>query len=195
MSSAPRSQPRRVQPPPLQPLPSRVRVILAAPTVAVLALVWAIIATALLVVRTGDRDRALRQIDAIERKAHDEVAVATKLRREAEEVKLRDEEKLHTLYKNLRRYQPGLNQVNLRYVESFTVTDGRVKIKLANQGGSSVYPKVVIHFLNRNGFVTCQADAVWTFTSIEPGEVRYDDESPASFSFGDPVYFVVKFSD
>jgi len=206
MSSAPRPHPGRAQPPLLHPVPQSTRSISVGLIAAVVALVWAVAATALLVARTVERDRALRQVDTVERKARADVATITaqadtertkaaKLRREAEEMKLREEEKLHTLYKDLRRYRPGLNSVNVRYVESFTVVDGKVKIKLANQGKTSVYPKVLISFLNRNGFVTCRADAVWNFTSVEPGEVRYDDESLASFSFGDPVYFVVKFLD
>ena len=119
--------------------------------------------------------------------------------KEAEQIRLREEKRLHEIYPNLRRLTVGLNPVGERYVKEFTYArDARdeerayVGVTLVNAAGGSVRPRFTITLLNKEGAVTKDIHFPRVARELGPGEIRREDEV-VRLDMGEPVYFLVRF--
>ena len=124
---------------------------------------------------------------------------ALRAKKEAEQIRLREEKRLHEIYPNLRRLTVGINPVGERYVKEFTYAkdardEGRayIGVTLANATGGSVRPRFTITFLNKEGAVTKDVHLPRVAGELGPGEVRREDEG-VRLDMGEPVYFLVRF--
>ena len=119
--------------------------------------------------------------------------------KEAEQIRLREEKRLHEIYPNLRRLTVGLNPVGERYVKEFTYArDARdeerayVGVTLVNAADGPVRPRFTITLLNKEGAVTRDIHFPRVARELGPGETRREDED-VRLDMGEPVYFVVRF--
>ena len=119
--------------------------------------------------------------------------------KEAEQIRRREEKRLHEIYPNLRRLTVGLNPVGERYVKEFTYArDARdeerayLGVTLANATDGPVQPRFTITLLNKEGAVTKDIQLPRVARELDPGEDRSEDEV-VRLDMGEPVYFVVRF--
>ena len=166
-------------------------------------LLWSIVATAITSGRGTELRRVKQEIILVEQEADAQLAEAvrgskrildqaTELRKQADGIILRDQEKLHEIFGSLQRFQPGNNQVGRQYLDHFEVSRGRIKTFLVNRTAYRIKPDLEIRFINRYGFLTRSFSKSSLF-DMNPNETRVDDDA-ISFSYGDPVYYTVVFN-
>ena len=119
--------------------------------------------------------------------------------KEAQQIRLREEKRLHEIYPNLQKLTVGVNPVGERYVKEFTYTrDPRdaeranVEVTLVNATGGPVQPRFTITLLNNEGAVTRDIPLPRVARELGPGETRREAES-VPLDMGEPVYFMVRF--
>jgi len=120
--------------------------------------------------------------------------IIEKAKEEVEGYVLREKAELFKLYPNLKEYKPGDNQVNEKYIKSFSVRGNKIRVKMQNDTGYEIGPDVKIIFLNKEGFITKNYTVFWFFSRIKPGETRFD-EGNVEFKYGEPVYYSIEFGD
>ena len=113
-----------------------------------------------------------------------------------------EEGKFYEVFKKLRPYKNGDNQVDSSYVKSFVVTpkpvgqnsyySNDIRVRLVNETKDPIQPAYRVVLINKYGFVTEQHLDRWSFNKIGPGEVRFHDGELDGFRFGEPVYFYVE---
>lgn len=179
-------------------------------SVAAIAILWSIIATLV----STSRGRELRvanyqlhdvkkNITKLEQEAESHLAeakrqseamlaAAEKTKKDAEGIILRDKDQMHEVFGNLHRYIRGRNQVNQRYVASFSISGQKAKVTLANRSSIPVKPDTTIRLINRYGFITDTIFISWLLNKIQPGETRIE-EKHVNLHFGQPVYYQVLF--
>jgi hypothetical protein len=113
-------------------------------------------------------------------------------RKEAEQIRLREEGRLHEIYPDLRRLEVGINRVDERYLKEFDYSPSKVKVTLVNKADRPVKPRFTITLLNKEGFVTEDVYITWLATEIGPGETRLDEQG-VRLDVGDPVYYLMRF--
>lgn len=118
-------------------------------------------------------------------------AIVDEAKKEAEGHVLRHREEMYKVYPRLSKYEYGENVVNRKYIKSFRIDRGTLKIKMTNDSYSKVKPNAEITFFNKQGFVTMHREVEWLINSVGPGETRFSKKS-ATFLFGEPVYYVVQ---
>lgn len=187
-------------------------------TIAVLSIV-AIIATAAAILRGQSNQRLRRDLAMLRLDIDSQLAAAKEMKQKAErsiadakteadqirseakayetELKghlLREEGRLQELYPLLTPYTNGRNNVNRECLDSFEVSNGRIKTFMSNRTGVPQKPDFTILFLTKYGFVTGVFSKTWLFDRIQPGQTRIDDDV-LSFSVGDPVYYSLIFKN
>jgi uncharacterized membrane-anchored protein YhcB (DUF1043 family) len=120
------------------------------------------------------------------------IADADKIKKDAEGIILRDKNQMHEVFGNLHRYTAGHNQVNQRYVASFSISGEKAKVRLANKSSLPIKPDMTIRLVNRYGFITETIWVNWLINKIQPGETRIEEKF-ISLHFGEPVYYQVIF--
>ncbi len=174
------------------------------------AILWGTIATWKLQERTIEMMEAQKKAEAAEsaakgitqqaeeikkeatRQAEGLMQKAEGIMKEAEVAKLREDEQLYKIYPNLRKIVAGENAVNERYLESFWLSSGSLRVKLTNKTTTAVKPSFSMRLIDKNGMDTGSAHISWLLTSIEPGETHFDEQS-CFFAFGPPVYYTLDF--
>jgi superfamily II DNA helicase RecQ len=131
---------------------------------------------------------------AVERSKKEAEEIIKNAKKEAEGYILRGKNELFKLYPNLKEYKPGSNVVNEKYINSIYVNGNEIKIEMHNTTRDNIGPNADIIFLNKQGFVTENYKLFWFFSSIKPGETRFD-EGNVKFNYGEPVYYSVEFDD
>jgi hypothetical protein len=185
--------------------------------VATSAILWGMLATAILLERSRQVEEALYRADLAEQASKESIARAETIksrafqeaevirreakslreqaevaREQAEVTKFKEEEKLHKLYPHLRKLVPGENLVKEKYLEAFTLDNGVFRAKFRNTDTSSVQPDFSITFFDKNANRTDGADISWMMASIGPGEAS-TDEKPIHPMLGQPVYYTLNF--
>ncbi len=131
--------------------------------------------------------RAIEDAEAILREARI-------LKKQAEEIRMRVGEKIQTHHPDLHKIVPGENSIRDKYLESFTIDNGIVHVKLRNTSDSRIKPNFTILFFDEGAFQLDRADISWVFTSIEPGETS-SDEIRLNPNFAQPAYYTLSFRD
>jgi len=134
------------------------------------------------------------QLNDAKRQADKILAGAKKVKEDAEGIILRDQDQLHQIFGELHPYKSGLNDVNQRYVASFSISGRIAKITLTNSSSLSVKPRISVRFIDRFGFITDIVSVTWLIDEIQPGETRIE-EKDVKLNFGSPVYYQVIFND
>ncbi len=175
------------------------------------AILWGTLATWKLRDRTAQMENALSRVDAAEKAAKAAVAqadeqveairrqaawdveaatrkaeTAESFGRHAEATRIAEEQKLLKQYSFLRKVVPGETVVHEEYLESFTIQDGVVHVKLRNTSGSSITADFSLVFFDKTGART--ADLAWRLTGVDPGEVGCAGK-PIDPKAGPPVYY------
>lgn len=170
--------------------------------IAILLLIWAVVATAMVRSRSADLRRTryeLHQmesnIDKFEEDAQLAKEEAERIRREAQGFALLQEENLNEQYPSLRKYKPGRNEVGHQYLEAFEVERNRIKTFMRNRTSTSARPNFDILFLTKYGFVTDSFSKSWLLDSMAPGQSRIDDDTGIYWRFGEPVYYTITFNN
>lgn len=112
--------------------------------------------------------------------------------KQAEQFQVTKNKNLHKIFKGLRRYQNGKNDVNKYYISSFEITSGKIKYTFHNSGTTPSKPNFKIHFVNTYGFITGEDNVVWLFDKVSQGETRIY-ERPINIRFGTPIYYFIDF--
>ena len=157
-------------------------------------LLWSVVATIIASSRGSELRKVKRNITRFEQEAEAQLAEAAELKKEAEGIILRDQDKMHEVFGNLQRFQPGNNPVGRRYLDHFAVSGGSIKTFLVNRTSERIKPDLEIRFINRYGFITRSFSKSWLFDKINPNETRVDDDA-ISFWYGEPVYYTVVFNN
>ena len=146
-----------------------------------LALLWASIATYV----SFSRGKQLNHSTSL-------IADMDRIKKEAEELTLRDREMLDKVFGNLHRCSAGINEVNQGYLSSISLSRKKAKITLVNRSSRPVRPKMDVLLLSKYGFVTSRIQVHWLMDQIQPGETRIE-ERELNLRFGFPVYYNVTF--
>ena len=176
------------------------------------AIIWGTLATIKLQERTRQMNEAIRRADtaesaskvsleraeAIRRKTIDETAIeAGKLRAEAQTLRdqaeassLREEAILHEVHPNRNKLVRGENLVHKRYIESLTITESVLHVKIRNADKSSIKPDFSVFLFDKNGMETATVHISWLATTVAPGQVA-SDEQAISLRNGQPFYYSV----
>jgi hypothetical protein len=113
-------------------------------------------------------------------------------KKDAGQIKLREEKKLHEIYPKLRRLEMGINRIDDRYLKEFDYSKSKTQVTLVGKYGAPFKPHFAITFLNKEGAVTQHLPFTWLATEIGPGETRRDEQVTRPL-LGDPVYYFVTF--
>ncbi len=140
------------------------------------------------------KGHAIEKAEIIMRDAETIREHARVTREKAEEIRVRVDEKLRKQYPLLHKLVPGENAVRDKYLDSLTIENGVVHLKLRNTSDSRIKPNFIIAFFDDTATETDRADISWIFTSIEPGETS-SDETRINPNFAPPVYYTLSFRD
>ena len=121
-------------------------------------------------------------------------AESARVKKDSEGIELREKDKMEKVFKTLRPYVSGINDVKQKYLASFSVDGKNAKLTLTNNSTQPVKPRVTIRLINRYGFITDSLSVTWVLDNIQPGETRIE-EHRVIFQFGEPVYYQVTFAD
>ncbi len=121
-------------------------------------------------------------------------AESARVKKDSEGIELREKDKMEKVFKTLRPYVSGINDVKQKYLASFSVDGKNAKLTLTNNSTQPVKPEVTIRLINRYGFITDSLSVTWLLDNIQPGETRIE-EHRVIFQFGEPVYYQVTFAD
>lgn len=119
---------------------------------------------------------------------------ADKISDSANKLSKMEEEKLHTIYPNLKKYSEGANLVNLKYIKSFQVSGHELIFVFENASSSRVKPDFYIVFLTKYGFVTMQRKVSWLYDSVNAGGTSADVVPIGRPDFGEPAYYFIVFN-
>ncbi len=136
------------------------------------------------------KSQAIKDVEAIKREAEAIKREAEALRQQAEATRVREEEKVLKLHPNFRKLVPGEISVRESCLESFTIENGVVHVKLMNNSRSPIIPVFSIAFFDKHGAETDHVDFTWLITTIDPGQTS-SDEKPIRPNLARPVYYTL----
>ena len=119
---------------------------------------------------------------------------AARVRAEREGYLLRERQRLHEVYGELRPFvRAGRNDVNQNGLEGFLVAGDRIQTYLYNTSAVPARPSFRLTFLTAEGFVTGTFEKRWLWDRVAPGQKRVDDDAGIEFRAGQPAYYTVRF--